>query len=161
MRWIAVRQTFNARKVFQKYFYPKSYLKKISIKTFSRHSLLMFSVGAVSCAALSIHRSHSQFWQTPMESRWPPQDPELLHWNAAVILREAKLEATSHKKDLREGQAGPASLFSPQPGGTAEGELAFVIQFMFLTSTTPVISSLTLTELTWMHNAYMAAAWIP
>lgn len=71
-----------------------------------------------------------------MESQWLPQDPELLHWNATVTLREAHLEATSYKKDVREGEAGPASLFSPQPGGAAEGELAFVVQFMSLISTT-------------------------
>lgn len=121
-------------------------------------------MGAGFCAALSIYRNHSQFWQvcwsmqTSTESWWLPPDPKLLHWNAAVIPERGS--SGSHL--LREGVWGRAertctgiSLCSPQPGGGVWCVLAYVVRFIF---SPLVIPSLTLTEGTWMYNAYTTVA---
>lgn len=122
-----------------------------------RHSLLVFPMGAEFCAALNIHRSHTQFWQTSMESWWLPQAPELLHWSAAVTPERSSFGSHLIWEELKEGQDGPAKAFWVIPGLVGEQEKGFYTWYNWYLSQAPLVvtPSLILTEGMWMYNTYI------
>lgn len=170
MRWIPVRQTVYARKasaVFQKYFYPKGYLKKTSIKKFLK---------GIHCWCFLWELDFVQLWAstgaTPNSGRsvgacrhpWRAGDfPQALSCCIEMLLsplREAHLDPTSYEKGLREGQTDLHRQPCVIPSLVGEQEMCLHTRYNSCLSQAPpiVIPSLTLTEVTRMYNAYMAAA---
>lgn len=117
-------------------FLPKRLLEKTLNEDILRHSLSMFPVGAGFCAASGATPNSGRSARA-CRHPWRAGDfPRTLRCCIEMLLspvREAHLDPTSYKQDLREGQPGPAqaSLCNSHPGGgTGDG------QFMSLPSST-------------------------
>lgn len=117
---------------------PEKHLHKDAFKAFAFGVLY----GSWALCGCEHPRSHSQFWQTSMESGWLPQDPRLLHWSAAVIPERSSfgshLLGAGAKR--RTGWMCTGILCNPWPGGGAGEGLVYLVQLIVLTSTACILT---------------------